>query len=103
MRRVSDPFVASVVALGVLGAAAFVTLALGWQGLAAEVNVATQVAFLVSGGIGGLALVGFASGVVVIQARRRDEAQRRAAFERVVSAATELLASVRHDPDGGLS
>ena len=101
MRRPPDPFVVSVVALGVLGAAAFAVLALTWRGVAAQVDVAAQVAFIVSGGIGGLALVGFASGVVVIQARRWTEAQRRAELDGLITAATELLASVRRAGDGG--
>lgn len=103
MRRRSDAFAGSVVAVGALGAAAFVAIALAWRGLAAEVNVATQMAYLVSGGFGGLALAGFGSGVAVIQGRRWAEARRRAEFEEVVTAATELLVSVRHDPKGGLS
>ena len=99
MKRGLDPFVASLVTLAVLGAAAFVALALGWRGAAAEEDVATQVAFLVSSGVGGLALLGFAAGLLVIQSRRWVEAQRRAELDEVVRAASELLATVRRDPE----
>ena len=101
MKRLSDPFVASLVVFGVLGAAGLVAVVLGWRGVAAEVSVAHQVGFLVSGGLGGVAMVGFASGGWVIQARRWAEARRRAQFDAVVAAAAELLATVRRDAGGG--
>lgn len=96
MRRFSDALVSSVIALGALGAAGLVVLVLAWRGVAADVAVADQVPFLVSGAIGGLSLIGFALGVLTIQHRRSVEAQRRATFDAVVTAAAELLATVRH-------
>jgi hypothetical protein len=100
MKRLSDPFAASVVVLGALAAAGLVAVALGWRGVAAEVGVADQVGFLVSGGFGGVAIVGFACGVLVIQGRRWAEARRRAEFEAVLGAAAELLATVRRETGG---
>lgn len=95
MNRLTDPFGSSVVALGALALAGLVTIVLAWRGVAAQLNVANQVPFLVSGVIGGLALLGFASGVVAIQHRRYIEARRRAEFDEVIAATTKLLATSR--------
>jgi len=100
MRRLTDPLVSSVVVLAAFAAGGLVVLVLAWRGVAADVSVANQVPFVVSGGIDGLALVGFAAGVLAIQHRRWIEAKRRAEFEEVVAAAAELLALVRQGPKG---
>ena len=97
MRRLADPLIASVVTLVMLGAAGFVTLVLAWRGVAAEVSVSDQVPFLVSGGIAGLAIIGFAAGVLMIQHRRLLEAHRRAELEDVIGVAAALLAAARRD------
>lgn len=97
MRRLADPFVASVVALALLGSAGLVVIGLAWRGVAAEVSVSDQIPFVVSGGIAGLALIGFAAGVLMIQHRRFIEAQRRAEFDGVIQAAAALMAVVRRD------
>ena len=97
MRRLADPFVSSVLALAMLGVAGLVVVVLAWRGVAPEVSVEDQVPFLVSGGIGGLALIGFAAGVLMIQHRRFLEAQRRAEFEDVIRGAAGLLAAVGRD------
>ena len=88
--------VSVVVTLAVAGAG-FIGLWTAWSGLAAEIFVPFQVPYLVSGALGGLALAGFALGVLAIQSTRRAEATRRAEFERVVDAAVELLETVRSD------
>lgn len=95
MSRVGDPFLSSLVALGALGVSGLVAVALAWRGAAAELSVASQVPFVMSGGFGGLALVGFAAGVLVIQHRRWVEARRRTELEAVIDAAAELLAAAR--------
>lgn len=95
MNRLADPRVSALVVLGALGVPGLMALVLAWRGAAATVNVATQVAFVVSGGIGGLGLMGFAFGVAVIQNRRFVEARRRAEWDGAIQAATALLATVR--------
>ena len=90
-----DPFVASLMVLGVLVLTAFVGLGVAWKGAAATLVVALQLPYIVSGALGGLALLGFALGLVLIQARRREEAVRRAEFDRVVRAAADVLAAAR--------
>ena len=90
-----DPFSMSVIVLGALAVAGLVGIAVGWKGAAAALDVSVQLPYIVSGAIGGLALLGFSLGLLLIQARRREEARRRADMQRVVRAAADLLAAVR--------
>ena len=95
MNRLRDPFVASVAVLVALGLVGLVGVGVAWKGAAATLVVALQLPYIVSGALGGLALLGFALGLVLVQARRRNEAMRRAGFDRVVRAAADLLAAAR--------
>jgi hypothetical protein len=94
-RLLADPFSVSVLVLGVLALAGLLGIAVGWKGAAASLVVSVQLPYLVSGAIGGLALLGFALGLLLIQARRRREARRRAEMDRVVRAAAAVLAAAR--------
>ena len=73
-----DPFIVSVVVLSALVITGLIGLAVAWKGAAATLVVAFQLPYVVSGAIGGLALLGFALGLVLVQGRRREEAERRA-------------------------
>jgi hypothetical protein len=95
VKTLRDPFVASVAVLAVLVVTAFVGLGVAWKGAAATLVVALQLPYITSGAIGGLALLGFALGLMLVQARRREEARRRAELDRVVRAAADLLAAAR--------
>lgn len=97
VRALTDPFSASL--LVHLAALAMGVAALGfaWTGTRESADVAEQIAYVVSGGLGGIALIGFASGVFAIEARRWAEARRRAEFDRVIAEAAELLAAVRKE------
>ncbi|HZQ83397.1 MAG TPA: hypothetical protein VFA83_01090 [Acidimicrobiales bacterium] len=90
-----DPYTVSVTVLVVLAAAGLAGIAIGWRGAAASLVVSVQLPYVVSGVIGGLALLGFSLGLLIIQVRRRREAERRADFDRVVRAAADLLAAAR--------
>jgi len=91
----ADPFVVSVTVLVVLAAAGLIAVGLGWRGAAASLNVSVQITYLVSGALGGLALLAFSLGLLRVQTRRRREARRRGEFDRVVVAAAQLLAAAR--------
>jgi hypothetical protein len=95
VRLPRDPFSASVAVLIALAVAGIGGVVAAWKGAAATLVVATQLPYIVSGALGGLTLLGFALGLLLIQARRRDEAHRRAATDRVVRAAADLLAAVK--------
>lgn len=47
---------------------------LGWNGAASYDNVSAQIPYLVSGGLGGLALVVIGAGLMVAQSNRTDRA-----------------------------
>jgi hypothetical protein len=101
VRRLADPFASSLVALVALGLSGLGVLVVTWRGVAADVRVYDQVPFLASGGITGLALIGFACGALVIQHRRWQEARRRADLEVAIAAAAALLASARRRTEAG--
>jgi hypothetical protein len=94
-RALRDPFSVSVIVLVALAAAGLAGIAIGWKGAAASLIVSVQLPYIVSGVMGGLALLGFSLGLLLVQARRRQEARRRADFDRVVRAAVEVLAAAR--------
>jgi hypothetical protein len=94
-RALDDPFTVSVTVLVVLAAIGLTGIAVGWRGAAASLNVSVQLPYIVSGVMGGLALLGFSLGLLMIQARRRQEARRRDDFDRVVRAAADVLAAAR--------
>ena len=96
-RALADPYWVSVIVLAVLALGGLAAVAVGWRGAAAESDVSVQLPYIVSGAIGGLALLGFGLGLLLIQARRRQEARRRADVQRVVRAAADVLAAVRRD------
>ncbi|MBV8959357.1 MAG: hypothetical protein JO054_15770 [Actinobacteria bacterium] len=90
-----DPYTVSVTVLVVLAAAGLAGIIIGWRGAAASLVVSVQLPYIVSGVIGGVALLGFALGLLIIQVRRRREALERAEFDRVVRTAADLLAAAR--------
>jgi hypothetical protein len=96
-RFAGDPFAVSVAVLGALVVAGFVGVAVGWKGAAASLDVAVQLPYVVSGAVAGLATIGLAAGLLLVQARRRDEALERAEMDRLVRAAADLLAAVRSE------
>jgi hypothetical protein len=69
-----------------------------WRGLAASLVVALQLPYAASGALGGLAVLGFALGILTIQATRRAEARERAEFGRLVDATADLLGALRAGP-----
>lgn len=97
-RVTRDPFAVSVLlALGFV-VAGFVAIAVAWRGVARLATVAGQVPFLLSGAMGGVALVAFGLALVDIQLRRRTEAEDRAAFDRVLAAAAALVRGAEAGP-----
>jgi hypothetical protein len=97
----SDPWLVSVGVLAAAVATGFVAMVLAWRGAAARISVADQVPYVVSGAMGGLALVAFALAVLVVQVRRRTEALRRADLARVRAAVAELAMEVRAEAGRG--
>ncbi len=97
--RASDPYTMSVVFATALAASGFGAITLAWRGAAATAIVPVQVAFVVSGAAGGLALISVGIGLLHVQNCRRIAAQERVEMNEVLVQATrvrELVAS-----DGG--
>lgn len=92
------PYRRSLIVLGLLAAAGLAGLAVAWQGANDLLAVALQLPYAVSGALGGLAVLGFALGLMSIQASRRAAAVERDQFGRFVSASAQLLADVRGRP-----
>ncbi|HEX2027437.1 MAG TPA: hypothetical protein VHF25_05500 [Nitriliruptorales bacterium] len=59
---------------------------LGWNGAASYDRVPAQIPYLISGGLGGLALVGVGGALIVVHAVRRDLARVSHQLERLVEA-----------------
>ncbi|MHB8671388.1 MAG: hypothetical protein ACYDAD_12695 [Acidimicrobiales bacterium] len=88
---VADPMAPSVIALAAIGVAGVIAIVLGWRSAAATLNVAFQMPGLVSGGLGGLALVLVASSLISVQADRRWRAEERAETDALLDDLAELV------------
>jgi hypothetical protein len=91
-----DPGVQVVIVLAVLAIAAFGLLAWGWRGVARTPYVPFQMPWLLSAGVAGLSLLGFALGAWSIHLGRRQDAMHRAVTERLVRDAVELADRAAH-------
>jgi len=96
LRRLRDPATRAILILVALAAIGYAMLWLGWRGAARTVLVPLQSPWLMSGGLGGLAVLGMALGAWSIHLGRRQDAEHRAAVERLVRDAVMLAAEVRH-------
>lgn len=78
-----------------LAAAGIVAIAIGWRVVARTLFVPAQLPGLVSGGLGGLALVLLGLGLVTVHESRRIAAEERVAFEGLLDEAAALVAAVK--------
>jgi hypothetical protein len=90
-----DPYASSVAVLALLALAGLAAIALGAAGAADARTLDAQLPFVVSGGIGGLAMVVVAVGLHAAQRRRMASARRRTEVDRVLQEAAALLAEAR--------
>jgi len=89
-RIARDPFGRSIVLSVALIAAGFVAIFLGYRGAARSLIVAEQLPFLLSGGVGGMALVVAGAGVLAVQSSRYWNARERQQLDRLVASAATL-------------
>lgn len=75
----------------VLVAAGLGFVAFAWRGAAALLAVPLQLPYAISGGLGGLALIGLGLAVFDIQVARRDRARDRDDLDELTAAAADLL------------
>ena len=90
-RFLTDPFARSMLFAAVLVAGGLVAIGLGWRGVARSVLLPEQLAFLVSGGIGGLALVFTGSAVAAVQSSRYWSARERRNLDAVIASGARAL------------
>jgi hypothetical protein len=90
-----DPVVPSLALFGALVAGGFVAIGLGWRVAARTLYVGYQVPALVSGAMGGFALIALGAGLATIQAERRFAAQERADTEDVLDEAAALVEALK--------
>lgn len=81
--------------LFLLALASVVMFVLSWRGGARTVYVPLQLPWLISGGLGGLALLGMAMGAWSIHLGRRQDALHRAAAEDLTRVGAELAERLR--------
>lgn len=93
-RHLADPFVASMIIGGVLVVGGLAGIGLAWKGVADQAHVALQSGYLVSGGLGGLAVVLVGLGVLHVQGLRRAAAREHAEMERVREKSSLLLDAI---------
>jgi hypothetical protein len=93
-----DPIAPSLALFGGIVLAGFVGIALGWKVAARTLVVPFQVPALVSGGLGGLALIALGAGLANIQVGRRLAAQERAETEDLLDEAAALMDVMKGRP-----
>ena len=101
MRTLRDPWARSIVLAVALVVAGFVALGVAAAGASQTPSVPEQVAFLVSGGFGGLALAGTGLALLDVQRSRRAAAEDRrdlAAVAAHLGALAEGIAARRVPP-----
>ncbi len=89
--RRADPLAVSCISAVLLVAQAFVAFAAAWRGASGTLVVDAQLAYLVSGGLGGLALLVAASALLTVQLSRWLAARERVELEAVLEAARSAL------------
>jgi len=90
-----DPFRRSLIISIALILGGFIAIGLAWHGAARSLIVAEQLPFLVSGGVGGLALIGAGAGVLAVQSSRYWNARERKQLDRLISLASASDAQER--------
>lgn len=88
---------ASVIAALIVGAG-FLLILLGYRGGAGFVFVPTQIAYAVSGGVAGVALIGAGLGIANVQFTRLHTARRSAKLRVLIAETVEVLTLLRDDP-----
>jgi hypothetical protein len=91
-----EPFAQAVIALVLLAAGGVVSLYLAWRGAARVYGfVAPQMPWLMSGGLGGLAVLGMALAAWSIHLSRRADAEAKVELQAVTRGFVELCEGLR--------
>ena len=79
----------------ILAALGIIVIIVGWYGVSGEALVAKQLPYLISGGLGGVALVGIGAAMISAERRRQDTGR----IERLEEMVGELRAVLLAHPD----
>jgi hypothetical protein len=79
----------------ILAGVGIVVIIVGWYGVSGEALVAKQLPYLISGGLGGVALVGIGAAMISAERRRQDTGR----IERLEEMVGELRAVLLSHPD----
>ena len=90
-----DPIFPSLALFAALVLGGFLAIGLGWRVAARTLFVGYQVPALVSGAMGGFALIALGAGLATIQTERRLAAQERAETEDLLDEAAALVEAVK--------
>ena len=90
-RASADPIALSFWIASILIALAFVSFGAAWKGASGTVEIDVQVAYLVSGGLGGLSLLVAGCALTTVQLSRWLAARERFELEAVLDAARAAL------------
>ena len=99
MRRPSwaqDPAFSSLALFTGVVLAGFVSIAVGWKVAARTLFVPSQIPPLISGGLGGVALVLIGAGLLSVQSDRRAAALERAQTEDLLDEASALVEAFKN-------
>lgn len=94
VRFIRDPALPGMVLMAVLIFAGLVALVFGWFSSGRTLYVPLQIPALVSGGLGGVALVGMGAALLDLQITRRDAARERHLATEALDEITLLLGLV---------
>ena len=90
MRWLRDPLRRSQLVAAGLSVSGVVALAVAWAGISRTVDVSEQMAFALSGGLGGLTIAGAGAAAASILARRRESAEELRELALLASALTSV-------------
>lgn len=94
-RALRDPAAPGLAVFGVVVATGIVVIGIGWRVVARTVVVGEQVPAIVSGGLGGLALVILGVGLALVHLSRREALEERAEADALLEEVATLLEEVR--------
>lgn len=92
VRLLRDPALPGLVLMSALILGGFGVLYLAWRGAARTIYVALQLPELVSGALGGIALIGLGIGLLNLQAARRYAAREQELTDEVLDEVAALVA-----------
>ena len=94
-RMLSNPYAMSCSLAGLLCLAGFGTFYLTWRGVAGTLVVGVQLAYLISGGFAGAALLSAGLGILSMQISRRLSAREDVQLDAVIDLSVRLLGALK--------